>query len=141
MDFTSRLDGLQQQVADARSSVQAAAGESRDQLKRRIDQAQADRNRTADAQRSTKAPAESRSKWDQMRSDASDKMKEVKARIDKRNQKIDADMAATDADLAEADADAAIDYAVWTVDNARLAVLDAMDARVNANVRAGTANS
>jgi uncharacterized phage infection (PIP) family protein YhgE len=141
MDFTSRLDGLQQQVADTRTTVQAAANESHDQLKRRIDQAQEDRNRAAGAQRSTKAPAEARSKWDQMRSDASDKMKEVKARIDKRSQQIDADMASTEADLAEADADAAIDYAVWTVDNARLAVLDAIDARVYANVQAGTANS
>jgi hypothetical protein len=76
-----------------------------------------------------------------MRSDASDKMKEVKARIDKRTRQIDADMAATDADLAEADADAAIDYAVWTVDNARLAALDAIDARVYANAQAGTAKS
>jgi hypothetical protein len=141
MDFTSRLDGLQQQVANTRTTVQAAANESHDQLKRRIDQAQADRNRDADAKRSTQAPAESRSKWDQMRSDASDKMKDVKARIDKRTKQIDADMAATDAELAEADADAAIDYAAWTVENARLAVLDAIDARVYANVQAGTASS
>ena len=35
MDFSSRLDGLQQQVADARTGVQAAATESRDQLRQR----------------------------------------------------------------------------------------------------------
>jgi hypothetical protein len=49
--------------------------------------------------------------------------------MDKRSLQIDADMAATDADMAEADATAAIDYAAWTIDNARLAVLDAIDAR------------
>ena len=80
--------------------------------------------------------------WDrQMKADAAAKMDDVKARMDKRSTEIDADMAATDADMAEADATAAIDYAAWTIDNARLAVLDAIDARANANTRAGTAAS
>jgi glycerol-3-phosphate dehydrogenase len=42
-------------------------------------------------------------------------------------------MAASDADWAEDDAAAAIDYADWCVDNARLAVLDAIDARAYAD--------
>jgi len=137
MDFSSRLDGLQQQVADARTGVQVAATESRDQLRQRIDQAQADQNRAAkDAQRSAEAPGSS--KWKQIRADAAAKMDDVKARMDKRSLQIDADMAATDADMAEADANAAIDYAAWTIDNTRLAVLDAVDARAYANMRAGT---
>jgi hypothetical protein len=140
MDFTSQLDGLERQVVNTRTGVLAAATESRDQLRQRIDQAQADRNReAADAQRSAEAPAPN--KWKQMRADASNKMDEVKARIDKRNRQIDAKAAATDADLAEADATDAIDYAAWTVDNARLAILDAIDARAYANMRAGTAAS
>jgi hypothetical protein len=140
MDFSSQLDGLQQQVADARTAVQAAATESRDQLRRRIDQAQADHDRAAmGAQRPAEAPASS--KWKQMRADAAAKMDDVKARMDKRTQQIDADVAATDADMAEADATGAIDYAAWTIDNARLAVLDAIDARAYANMRAGTAAS
>lgn len=138
MDFTSQLDRLQQQVADARTGVQAAVTESRDQLRQRVDQAQADQSRAAeDAQRSAKAPASG--KWKQMRADAAAKMDDVKARMDKRSVEIDAEMAATDADMAEADATAAIDYAAWTIDNARLAVLDAIDARVYATTRAGTA--
>jgi hypothetical protein len=140
MDFLSQLDGLQHQVADARAGVQVATTESRDQLRQRIDQAQADQNRVAkDAQRSAEAPASS--KWKQMRADAAAKMDDVKARMDKRNRQIDANMAANDADIAEADANDAIDYAAWTIDNARLAVLDAIDARANANMRAGTAAS
>jgi predicted nucleic acid-binding Zn-ribbon protein len=137
VDFSSQLDGLQHQVADARTGVQVAATESRDQLRKRIDQAQADQNRVAkDAQRSAEAPASS--KWKQMKADAAAKMDDVQARIDKRSRQIDADMAATDADMAEADATAAIDYAAWIIDNARLAVLDAIDARAYANMRAGT---
>jgi len=140
MDFSSQLDGLQHQVADARTGVQVAATESRDQLRQRIDQAQADQNRVAtDAQRSAAAPASS--KWKQMRADAAAKMDDVQARIDKRTRQIDADMAATDADMAEADATDAIDYAAWTIDSARLAILDAVDARAYANMQAGTAAS
>ena len=41
----------------------------------------------------------------------------------------DAKMAARYADDAEADASEAIDYATWAADNARIAVLDALDAR------------
>lgn len=139
MDYSSQLDGLQRQVAGARTAVQAAATESRDQIRQRIDQAQVDQNQAAE--RSAGVPAAAKNKWDQMRADAADKMKDVKARMDKRNREIDADMAAADADFAEADAADAINYAAWTIDNARLAILDAIDARAYANMRAGTAAS
>ena len=142
MDYSSRLDELEQQVAGAKIGVQAAATESRDQLRKRIEQAQVDPNRAEkDAQRSTEAPASTRSKWEQMRADAAQKRDEVKARMNKRTQQVDADLAATDADLAEEDAAAAIDYAAWTIDTARLTILDAIDARTYANIQAGTAAS
>jgi hypothetical protein len=41
----------------------------------------------------------------------------------------------------KADAADAIDYAEWTVDNARLAVLDAIDARAYADERAKAAGA
>jgi len=142
MDFSSRLEELEQQVAGTRAGVRAATTESRDQLRKRIEQAQVDQNRTEnDAQRSAEAPAGTRSKWEQMKADAARKRTEVKARMDKRTQQIDADLAATDADLAEEDASAAIDYAAWSIDNARLATLDAIDARAYANMQAGSAGS
>ncbi len=49
---------------------------------------------------------------------------------------MDADFAASDADWAEADAYAAIDYADWAVENARVAILDAIDARITADEKA-----
>jgi hypothetical protein len=139
MDYSTRLDGLQQQVDAAKSTVQAAATESDDQRRKRIDQAQV----AADtgAKEAQRAPAGSSSKWDQMRADAADKMSDIKARMKKRDREMDADAAATDAEFAEADAAYAIDYAAWSIDNARLAVLDAIDARANANVRAAEAAS
>jgi hypothetical protein len=137
MDFSSQLDALQRQVADAKTGVQIAAGESRDQLRRRI--AEADQNRVSkDPHRFAETPAGN--KWKQMKSDAAAKMDEVKARMDKRAREMDADMAATDADLAEADASAAIEYAAYMIDNARLAALDAIDARAYASVVAGKAS-
>jgi hypothetical protein len=54
---------------------------------------------------------------------------------------LDAKLAAGQAEGAEADAADAIDFASWTVDNARLAVLDVIDARVYADELATTAGS
>jgi glycerol-3-phosphate dehydrogenase len=87
-----------------------------------------------DAQQQASEAADSaRSKWAQMKADASAKMDDLKAKIDKRNAQLDASAAANDADWAEEDAAAAIDYAEWAVDNARLAALDAIGARVRAD--------
>ena len=51
---------------------------------------------------------------------------------------MDADFATSDADLAEADALDAIDFADWAVENARLAILDAINSRITANEKAAT---
>jgi hypothetical protein len=79
-----------------------------------------------------------RSKWAQTKADAAAKMDELQARMDKRADQLDANMAASGAAWAE-DAAAALDYASWTVDNARLAVLDAIDARAYADELAAKA--
>jgi hypothetical protein len=55
--------------------------------------------------------------------------------------RLDAEVAAGQAEGAEADAADAIDFAAWTVDNARLAVLDAIEARVYADELATTAGA
>jgi hypothetical protein len=56
-------------------------------------------------------------------------MADLKAKMEQRRRERDAEAANSDADWAEADAEAAIDLASWATDNARLAVLDALDAR------------
>jgi hypothetical protein len=141
VDFSSQLDELQQHAAQAKSAVQAAATESRDQLRQRIDRAQVDLNLAVkDAkQQAGKAAAGATSKWAQMKADAAARMDDVVTKIDDRAGKIDAQAAATEADWAETDAVDAISYAEWAVDNAQLAVLDAIDARVYANQLARTA--
>ena len=129
MDFSGQLDDLQQRAAKAKQASQAAATESRDQLRQRIDQAKVDMNLAAkDAQQdASAAAADARSKWAQLKADAAAKMDDLQTRIDKRADQIDANVAADDA--------------AWTVDNARLAVLDAIDARAYADGLAKTAGS
>ena len=68
-------------------------------------------------------------------------MEDAKAKIDKRNRQMDAKVAARDADWADADAADALDFAAWAVDNAELAILDAIDARAYADERAKAAGS
>jgi hypothetical protein len=106
----------------------------RSALGQRIDQAQVDLNHAVkDAQQQAgEATANARSKWAQVKADVVARMDDVKAKIDQRNRQLDAKAAARDADWVEGDAADAIDYPAWTVDNARLAVLDAIDARAYA---------
>ena len=141
MDFSTKFEELEKRTSDALATVRSAATESRDQLRGRIDQAQVDLDLASkDAKQEVGEAAErAQSKWAQMKADAKTRMDDVKAKIDKRNAQMDAKMAEGDAEWAEADAADAIDYAEWTVQNARLAVLDALDARAYANERARAA--
>jgi hypothetical protein len=140
VDYSAELDRLQQQVGQIRSAVQAAATESRDELRRQIDQAQTHTDRPAPESQQSPQAREAQSKWAKMRADANDKMTEVKARIDKRNRETDANVAAEEANWAENDALNAIDFASRTLDNARLAILDAIDGRAYADAQASGAS-
>jgi hypothetical protein len=135
MDFSAKLDDLQQRAADAKAAAQAAVSESREQLRQRIDQARVDVDLAAkDARQQVgEAAASARSTWAQMKADAAVKLEDFQAKMDRRADQHDAKVAARQADGAEADAADAIEFAAWTVDHARLAVLDAIDARVNAD--------
>ena len=135
MDFSTKLDDLQQRVADAKAAAQAAVSESREQLRQRIDQARVDVDLAAKDTRQQvgEAAASARSKWAQMKADAAAKLDDFEAKMDRQADQHDAKVAARQADGAEADAADAIEFAAWTVDHARLAVLDAIDARVNAD--------
>lgn len=143
MEFSERLDALEQRVATAKADVHAAATESREQIGKRIGQAQGDLDRNVkNAQQQTEQAADrARSNWAQMRADAAAKMEDAKAKIDKRNRQMDAKVASRDADWADADAADAISYAEWAVDSAELAILDAIDARAYADERARVVGS
>ena len=143
MDFSAQFDDLQKRVGEAKAAAQTAATESRDQLKQRIGQAQDDLDQAVveTKQQGSQVADEARGKWAQMKADADARRDDVKAKIDQRTRELDAKTAASDAGWAEAEAVDALDYAAWTVSNARLAVLDAIDARVYADEQAKRAAS
>ena len=96
----------------------------------------------ADAkQKADEAADRAQSKWAQMKADAAARREDIKAKIAKRADQLDAKAAATDADWAEEDAVDAIDYATLVVQDAQLAVLDALDARAYADERAKIAST
>ena len=134
-DFSTRLDDLQQRIATAKSSIQAAAAESDAELRARIDQAQADLARSIENARqdASLAADHGRATWAQLKADAAAKTSAAKTNIDKRIHQLDARVAADDADWAEADAADALDFADWAVENAQLAMLDAVQARAYAD--------
>ena len=74
MDFSAKLDDLQQRAAHAQAAAQAAVSESREQLSQRIDQAKVDVDLAAmDARQQVgEAASSARSKWAQMKADAAD---------------------------------------------------------------------
>jgi multidrug resistance efflux pump len=139
MDYSTELDRLQRQVDQMKSAVQSASTESREELRRRIDQAQTDADRPAPESQQGAQAREAQSKWAKMRSDANDKMTEVKARMDKRDRQTDAKVASEEANWAENDALNAIDFASRSLDNARLVILDAIDGRAFADAQASRA--
>ena len=142
-NYSTRLDDLQQRVATVTSAVQTAASESDAQLKERIDLAQADLDRSVENARQevSQAADSARARWAQLRADAAVKVSDVKANIDKRTRHVDAKVAADDADWAEADAAESLDFADWAVENAQLAILDAIHARAYAIKLAKADNS
>jgi hypothetical protein len=122
VDLSAKLDELQQRAGEAKAAAQAAASESREQLRQRIDQAKADVDQKASDARqdATAAAASAKSKWAEMKADAAAKLDDFEAKMERRADQRDAKLAARQADGAEADAADAIEFAAWTVDHARL---------------------
>ena len=71
MDFSTKLDDLQQRAADAKATAQAAVSESREQLRQRIDQARVDVDLAAKDTRQQvgEVAASARGTWAQMKAD------------------------------------------------------------------------
>jgi hypothetical protein len=131
MDYAAQFEALQVKVSETVLALRAAASESRDQLKERIDQAQADADTALEGaqQRAGEAGDSARSKWAQMKADAAAKRDDIKAKFDKQGNQLNYEAAAIDASRTAADASDAIDLANWAVENARLTALDALDSQ------------
>jgi hypothetical protein len=136
MDFSAKLDTLQQHVTTTKNDAESAAKESHEKVQQRIDQAQADVNTEV-----KQANASAHSKWAQMKADHHARMQELRTKIDQGNANVDATAAEANADWAESDAADALDFAGFAIDNARVSLLYAINARVDATQREAAARA
>ena len=138
MNVSDQVDTLQKRAAELKSSFDAARRETNEQVKARIDHAKADiAAREGDVkEKAGEAADRTQSQWQSMKADAAAKRADMQDRIARKRDQHDVKMAEEDAEAAEYDAADALDYATWAVDQAQLAVLDAIDARSWADARA-----
>lgn len=132
MTVSDHVDALQKRTADLKSAFEAARTESNEQVRARISKAKADAAKAqdrlnADANRGAEA---AQSRLATMKADFSAKMDKMQKDIDRKLDEQDTKAAEIDAERAEDFAMDALDYAAWTVEQAQMALLDAVDARV-----------
>ena len=138
MSISEQVDALQQKTAALKSSADQALHETDAQIKARISQTKANIAASQDAvkAKATQATDKAQSQWQALIADAAAKRQGLRDRIDHQRDEHDIKKAEQQAEDAEDDAADALDYALWVVDQAQLAVLDAIDARAWANARA-----
>jgi hypothetical protein len=143
MSISEQVDALQQKTAALKSSAEQAQHETAAQIKTRIDQTKADIAAKQDAAKAQAGQATERaqSQWKLMKANAAAKNQDLRDRIDRQRDEHDVKKAEQQAEDAEEDAADALDYALWVVDQAQLAVLDAIDARSWADARAAESPS
>jgi len=138
MSISEQVDALQQRVAELKSSADQARQETNEQVKARISQAKVDiaARESAVKEKTEQAADQTQNQWKKLQADNAAKMKDLHDRIGRQREERDVKKAQKEADNAEEDAADALDYAAWAVDQAQLAVLDAIDARTWADARA-----
>jgi hypothetical protein len=138
MNVSDQVDTLQKRAADLKSSFDQARQETNEQVKARVDQTKADiaAHDSAAKEKAGQAAGRAQSQWKSMQADATAKRQDLQDRIARKRDQHDVKVAEEEAEAAEEDAADALDYATWVVDQAKLAVLDAVDARTWADARA-----
>ena len=138
MSISEQVDALQQRTAKLKSSAEQAQHETDEQVKARIDQTKADiaTHQAAAKAKAGQAAEHAQSQWKSLQADAAAKTQSLRDRIDRQRDEHDVKKAERQAEAAEDDAADALDYALWVVGQAQLAVLDAIDARTWADARA-----
>jgi hypothetical protein len=143
MSVSEQVDALQKRAEDLKSSADQARHETNEQIKARIDKARADVTARQDAVKAKAGQAAERgqSQWRSMKADAAAKAQDLRDRVESQRDERDVKKAERQAEAAEQDAADALDYALWIIDQAELAVLDAIDARSWADARAASVPS
>ena len=133
---------LSEQLADlsvhakrAEDTLAAAQKETHEKIMSRWEQARADATAATEmVNRQIQSVGDSVAKdWNARKAKIAADMDALKAKVVRKTRELDARLAAKEADRLESDASLAIDYAIAAVDQARLAVLDAVAGRIRAD--------
>jgi DNA repair exonuclease SbcCD ATPase subunit len=133
--LSEQLADLSVHVKKAEDAEAAAKKETHDKIMSRWEQARADATATTDKvnQRIQSAGDSVAKDWNARKAKIAADMEALKAKVVRKKQELDARRAESEAERLESDAGLAIDYAIASVDQARLAVLDAVAGRIRAD--------
>ena len=133
------LDALQKEVTELKDSADQASRESSEQVRARLGQVKADitAHRESVNEKANQADAGStQSQWQSIKANAAARIRDLQERINRKHDKLDVKVAKYEANTAEDNAVHALDFAWWAVEEAEMAVLDAIDARAWADEQA-----
>jgi hypothetical protein len=133
--LSEQLAELSVHAKKAEDTVAAARKETRDKIMARWEQARADATVTTEkVNREIQSAGDSAAKdWNARKAKITADIDALKAKVVRKKHELDARHAESEADRLEWDAGLAIDYAIASVDQARLAVLDALAGRIQAD--------
>ena len=132
--LSEQLADLSVRAKNLETAVMAAQKEGQEKLVSRTAEARASATAAVDkVKQSVKAASDAGSaKWGAMEAKLGADMDALKTRLSEKKRAIDATIAEHEAEDAEVDAGFAIDYAIASIEQARLAVFDAISARLDA---------
>jgi sulfite reductase alpha subunit-like flavoprotein len=133
--LSEQLADLSVHTKKAEDAVAAAQKETHDKIMARWEQARADATATTErVNEKIQSVGDSAAKgWNARKAKIAADMDALKAKVVRKKHELDARRAESEADSLEWDAGLAIDYAIASVDQARLAVLDAVAGRIRAD--------
>lgn len=132
--LSEQLADLSVHAKKAEDTVAAAQKETHDKILSRWEQARADAAATTEkVNQQIQSAGDSVAKdWNARKAKIAADIDALKAKVVRKKHELDAKRAEREADKLERDAGVAIDYAIAAVDQARLAVLDAVAGRIQA---------
>ena len=132
--LSEQLAELSVHAKRAEDTVAAAQKETHDKIMSRWEQARADAAATTEKvnQQIQSAGDSAAKEWNARKAKIAADVDALKAKVVRKKHELDARRAEREADRLEWDAGVAIDYAIAAVDQAKLAVLDALAGRIQA---------
>jgi len=133
--LSEQLADLSVHAKKAEDAVAAAKKETHEKIMSRWEEARADATATTDKvnQRIQSVGDSAAKDWNARKAKIAADMEALKAKVAQKKHELDARRAESEADRLEGDACLAIDYAIASVDQAKLAVLDAVAGRIRAD--------